>query len=318
MDKTSPPAFSRAELFALVASLLLLLGKALILAQPAQPSWAVWLLLWSPGVLMLLGEPMASLGQPKVALKPFHYVVMLVCLWTAMRWPPGPAAAALAAGWLLLRSFVGAGVIFRWLHQPPSTAKDLCLDAARLFPVIGAAWLLANRLNWMPFGFDALIVLLTAAHFHHAGFSLPLIAGLGAQHQVSRFSVVSCRLILIGVPLVAAGITCTHFQVMPWVEPVSVAVLVTGALGVAYGQMRLAFTAAASIGVRVLFFISGLSLAVAMILALGYGLRSILPMPSLSLPFMWAFHGGLNTFGFGLCGILAWRLWKPLPVLSPS
>ena len=28
---------------------------------------------------------------------------------------------------------------------------------------------------------------------------------------------------------------------------------------------------------------------------------------TLTMPQMWAIHGTLNAFGFGLCGILAWR-----------
>lgn len=59
--------------------------------------------------------------------------------------------------------------------------------------------------------------------------------------------------------------------------------------------------------VRLGFVVSGVSLLAAMLLALGFGLRYVFPNLALTMPQMWAVHGTLNAFGFGLCGILAWR-----------
>jgi hypothetical protein len=55
--------------------------------------------------------------------------------------------------------------------------------------------------------------------------------------------------------------------------------------------------------VRAAFVISGVSLLSAM----GFGLRHVVPDWALTMPQMWMIHGSLNAFGFGLCGILAWR-----------
>jgi hypothetical protein len=62
-----------------------------------------------------------------------------------------------------------------------------------------------------------------------------------------------------------------------------------------------------SILTRIGFLISGASLFAAMVLALGFGLRYVIPNFALTMSQMWAIHGTLNAFGFGLCGILAWR-----------
>ena len=40
---------------------------------------------------------------------------------------------------------------------------------------VGGAWMAADWLAIQPMGFDSLIVRLTAAHFHFAGFVLPLV-----------------------------------------------------------------------------------------------------------------------------------------------
>jgi hypothetical protein len=59
--------------------------------------------------------------------------------------------------------------------------------------------------------------------------------------------------------------------------------------------------------VRAGFVISGVSLLCAMVLAMGFGLRHVVPNWALTMPQMWMIHGTLNAFGFGLCGLLAWR-----------
>ncbi len=213
--------------------------------------------------------------------------------------PAGSGAAWMAVPWLLIRSWLA----IKAMRQP----TNLCLTCSRVFPAIGTAWLVAHRANWTPWGFDPLIVLLTAAHFHHAGFTLPLMAGLNAKTRPSWLTQSSCIAILVGVPLVAAGITCTHFGVVKFVEPVGVTILVLGALGVAVAQIQRGVEKERGVMTRVGFVVSGASLLAAMLLALGFGLRSVLPNLALTMPQMWMMHGTLNAFGFGWCGILAWR-----------
>jgi len=83
--------------------------------------------------------------------------------------------------------------------------------------------------------------------------------------------------------------------------------LVLGALGVAVSQVWRGLERQRSILSRICFLFSGVSLFAAMVLALGFGLRYVIPNFALTMPQMWAIHGSLNAFGFGLCGILAWR-----------
>ncbi len=211
--------------------------------------------------------------------------------------------------WLLVRGRDAAAVFVGWIRGGVPGYASLCIETARVFPFVGAAWLVAHRANWTPWSFDPLIVLLTAAHFHHAGFTLPLMAGLNAKANPGCWTRFSCVAILAGVPLVAAGITCTHFGVLRFVEPFGVTILVLGAIGVAFSQLLrgIEFRSGLSAWTRVGFVISGGALFVAMLLALTFGLRYMLPNFALTMPQMWMIHGTLNAFGFGLCGILAWR-----------
>lgn len=221
-----------------------------------------------------------------------------------------PAAFLLSLPWLGIRLHRAHRVLERWLTTGPPDLTRLTLDLAQGFPAIGAAWLVAHRAGWTPWHFNPLIVLLTAAHFHHAGFTLPLIAGLQARAHPSRLTRGACLAILAGVPLVAAGITCTHFGVLSQLEPLAVTVLVLGALAVAVTQLLCGLRRTAGLWLRLGFLASGASLFAAMLLALGFGLRSLLPDLALPLPRMWQIHGSLNAFGFGLCGLLAWRAWQ--------
>jgi len=215
-------------------------------------------------------------------------------------------AVVLTLPWLVWRVWWAVGSV-QTLRHAQWTVGDLASASAGVFPVIGALWLTLHQTNWPLFGFDPLIVMLTAAHFHHAGFTLPLMAGLNAKARPGCWTRFSCVAILLGVPLVAIGITCMHFGMLPFVEPFGVTVLVLGALGVAVSQIQRGLEKESGRLVRLGFVVSGVSLLAAMLLALGFGLRYVLPNLALTMPQMWAIHGTLNVFGFGLCGILAWR-----------
>ncbi len=293
-------------------------GAAQLHVSPGD-FWIHALLLFSPLVLMPLGRSLQP-GNKAGGIDIFEDVAASLAGLSLLT-PPVPPTALFdaAAGhllpvafllslpWLGIRLHRAHRVLERGLTTGPPDLARLTLDLAQVFPAIGAAWLVAHRAGWTPWHFNPLMVLLTAAHFHHAGFTLPLLAGLQARAHPGRLSRGACLAILAGVPLVAAGITCTHFGVLPRLEPLAVAVLVLGACGVAFAQLICGLRCKAGFWPRLGFLISGASLFVAMLLALGFGLRSLLPDLALPLPRMWQLHGSLNAFGLGLCGLLAWR-----------
>jgi hypothetical protein len=269
---------------------------------PSGIYWIVILLLFSAMVLMPLSRRLwdsesRQEWRPKVETGSAIFMVSTFFTNSAVEVIP----------WLLVRSAAAFEAIRNGSRKTLRDPAELTLVSARIFPAIGAAWLVAHRAHWTPWGFDPLIVLLTAAHFHHAGFTLPLIVGLNAKVSPGCWTRLSCVAILLGVPLVAVGITCTHFGVMKFVEPFGATILVLGALGVAVSQLQRGLERQRSILTRIGFVISGASLFTAMVFALGFGLRYVIPNFALTMPQMWAIHGTMNAFGFGLCGILAWR-----------
>ncbi|MDI1313176.1 YndJ family transporter [Prosthecobacter sp.] len=269
---------------------------------PSDSYWVVMLLLLSACLLMPLSRRLLDCESqqtwwPRVELGCALLIAVSFIANTVVYIIP----------WLLIRSAAALEALGNCRKKTLDNSAELALLSARVFPAIGAAWLVANRANWTPWGFDPLIVLLTAAHFHHAGFTLPLMAGLNAKAKPGCWTRFSCVAILLGVPLVAVGITCTHFGVLKFVEPFGVTILVMGALGVALSQMRRGLEKKHPNWTRFGFLISGASLFIAMLLALSFGLRYLIPNYALTMPQMWMIHGTLNAIGFGLCGILAWR-----------
>jgi len=181
--------------------------------------------------------------------------------------------------------------------------------AAFLFLPVGCVWALFDQLGYQPLGFSGIIVLLTGIHFHYAGFALPRLTGLWLQSEprgpVFKWATWG---VIAGVPLVAIGITTSQLGLPDWVEVLCVSVLAASALVVSLAQLEWAFRAPLPLLARLMFALGGLALASGMVLAVLYGWRSLFPMAWLSIPAMIATHGTLNSLGFCLPGLVAWKV----------
>ena len=76
---------------------------------------------------------------------------------------------------------------------------------------------------------------------------------------------------------------------------------------VALLQIRLAVRSA-SLGARLLFAASGLSLLTGMVLAAAYALGKFLDTPWLTIPQMLPTHGAINALGFAMLGLFGWNM----------
>jgi hypothetical protein len=184
-------------------------------------------------------------------------------------------------------------------------STELAVIAGLGFPIIGAGWLVLDRLNIQPFGFSPLIVLLTAVHFHHAGFTLPLSAGyLGRVHPEDRVLRVAALTIVFAVPLVAIGITWS-----PILELVGAWLTAGAAMVIAVGLLLR--TRVVPIIPALLFAISGACLLAGMAFAGSYALSEYRGVPWPDIMAMVDLHGAINALGFGLLGAWAWNLSPP-------
>ncbi|HLT38724.1 MAG TPA: YndJ family transporter [Enhygromyxa sp.] len=260
----------------------LLLGAVLV---EREPSSVVRLLIWAqlPCALPLV------LG---LSLRP-GVLALLACLpW---------------AGWTALAAFEALRRV-RALIQARGVVGlldgELAVAAALGFPLIGSAWLSCDRLAIQPLGFSPLIVTLTAVHFHHAGFTLPISAGLLARtSQPGPWRLVAIS-VVVAVPLVAIGITAS-----PIVELIGS--WLTAAAAVAVGLGLLARARSLSMIPALLSAGAGACLLAAMIFAGSYALGEYRGVAWPDIASMIQLHGAVNALGFGLLGAWAWHLSPP-------
>lgn len=205
-----------------------------------------------------------------------------------LSWLQLPAATALVASFVVDKGTLAAGLAVPWLGVAGLTALygllrlwrrglkpawAVSVDAGLVFLSIGAMWTVASRYGMRPLGFSDTIVLLTGAHFHYAGFVLPVLAGLVARAHARNVLDVAAWGVVAAVPATAIGITYS-----PALEVVAAYGLSACGFAVAIGQLSIARAARLS-AASLLMGLSSLSLMLAMTLASVYATGEFRGLP---------------------------------------
>ncbi|WP_327676015.1 YndJ family protein [Kitasatospora sp. NBC_00458] len=273
-------------------------------------------------------------------------------------WPlaavPGALSLWLPRGGLATGSaaLYALGTLALAAHAPVRLARtrslaphEIAVLTALATPSVAGLALVAERSGHELFGFDLDILALTVPHFHYAGFTAALVAGLVCRavpdSRTARWGALSVPL---GTLLVLAG-----YFVGDWAELVGAVVLTTGmwlvglltwrdlrprartgegtGTGVGIdggtgggtggdGRAGTGSTAQDAAGradgdrhrtTSALLAVSGTVLAATMLLALWWALGEASGIPHPTLGWMAATHGVGNALGFALCSLLAWR-----------
>ena len=243
-------------------------------------------------------------------------------LWRALIWAQLPCALLLPlglsldpgafallccipwAGWTLMSAFEGGRRALALVRAGGARGlwdAELAIAAGLAFPAIGSTWLLADRLGVELLGFSPLFVLLTAVHFHHAGLSLPIMAGLLGRERGPGAWRVAAVMIVLAVPLVALGITFS-----PALELIGS--LITASAAAVVGIGMLARATELELIPALLSALAGAALLVAMCFAASYALGEYFVVPWPDINSMIQLHGAVNALGFGLLGAWAWYL----------
>jgi hypothetical protein len=286
-----------------------LTGVLLFHPTPFDVTWAHVLLVFAPLVLVPIGFDLV--GGPSDRLRPAIRLVQLpsaVALGVAYLLPKGVTAAVLAVPWFattVLISMQGLLHARRYVHGPVS---ELSIGAGVVYMGIGSGWAVLDRLGVRPLEFDEVIVLLTAIHFHYAGFVLPIVAGLLDRHLKEKLSAVTACGVILAVPIVAMGITATQLGFNPIWEAMAAWFLALCGIVVGWLLFKLAQNGQWPPLVCACWRVAGASLIASMILAAVYGTRFFAPVEWLDIPWMRALHGTASAFGFGLVGLVGWSL----------
>jgi hypothetical protein len=213
----------------------------------------------------------------------------------------GPLAGLLVMPWAAL-AVIGAVVrIAPAMRRGVATNEvaPIGLDAAAAFLAVGSIATVLSRIGVRPFGFGEPIVLLTAVHFHVAGFVLTTVAvRVGERSRMAGR--VAIPLLLVGIPATAVGFLGADTIGLAGAWLVATAGIVVGA-----AHLETAFSSDASD--RWLAAVAGLSLAVTMPLAAGWATATYAGVPFLSIGAMAATHGALNVVGFAIPAAWFWR-----------
>ena len=161
---------------------------------------------------------------------------------------------------------------------------------------------MASRLGMRPMGIQEPIGLLTAVHFHFAGFATAMIAvaalRFSEQRAHSRWLAWIVSLVVIMPFVVAAGfVTSSLLKTLAGVL-FSVSVAVLAIYVRSWG--RQAENAAA----RILLQVAPACVFAGMVLSAAYAIADFRGSDVLPIPQMARTHGVLNAVGFCMCGLL--------------
>ncbi len=185
---------------------------------------------------------------------------------------------------------------------------ELATLTALAAPSVAGLALVAERSGHRLFGFDLRILALTVPHFHFAGFTAALVAGLVCRARPDRPAARAAALsVPVGTALVLAG-----YFISDWAQLLGAAVLTTGMWLVGLITWRDLRTRARDRLTAGLLAVSAATLVLTMLLALWWALGRAAGLPHPTLTWMAATHGLGNTLGFALCSLLAWRRLKEL------
>ncbi|GHE26133.1 hypothetical protein CP980_05280 [Streptomyces vinaceus] len=261
-----------------------------------------------PAGLRLI-DPVALRGTARIW--PLLAAPGAVCLWL----PRGAMATVLAALYAAATLSLVARAAVRLLRTVRSPAAgagplapaEAAVLTALLAPSVAGTALVAERAGYRLFGFDLDVLALTVPHFHFAGFTAALVAGLvcratravpgsGALARWAAYSVPG------GTLLVLLG-----YFVDDWAELAGAVVLTGGMWAVALLTWRDVRPGARDRTTGALLATSAAALVATMLLALWWALGEATGLVHPTLTWMAATHGLGNALGFALCSLLAWR-----------
>jgi hypothetical protein len=281
-------------------------------------SWFGWLQLSVVELLFLLAPlvvvPLAISLIPSIdgsgllagSQRGLNWIIFAAALTATLSLclPVGPRAATFASAWLLVCAlFTLRGLRRLWRYRAQSFSQ-FCFAAGEAYLIVGGTWLVASRLGLQPMNFQEPIVLLTAVHFHFAGFLSGVLAGLTYERlRETRWSI-PLRAALAGT-VIGPGLLGLAFLVGPKLKLAAVMLIVAGQFGLAAGMARVAVGLENPVG-RAMLLLSSACMVAGMALAATWAIGEYPLHPFVDLAQMERYHGLLNAVGFGMCGLIGW------------
>jgi YndJ-like protein len=284
------------------------------------------LFLFAPLVIVPLGMELGRVigGSGRLAelarwLHPVGAAMAVVAIWL----PPGQRAGIVALGWFLVCVLMaGAGVIellrAPWTDAGRSaratqtirvTLVQAALAAARIDLAVGGAWLVASRWGIRPMGIQEPIGLLTAVHFHFAGFATATIAAATLQFAEQSGRARQWLRVVVGFVVGMPFVVAVGFVISPALKMGAAILFSASVAGLAIAVRACGAKAQDGLA-RLLLQVAAGAVFAGMVLAGSYAVADYLGSDGLTIPQMARTHGVLNAVGFCLPGLLGWLVEK--------
>ncbi len=241
----------------------------------------------------------------------------------AMMLPPGRQAGLAGLGWLVVCVLLGgAGCVevvralwedagggaratsLRATSPRATRVTRVVMGVGRVDLVVGGAWLVASRLGMRPMGIQEPIGLLTAVHFHFAGFATAMIASATLAFAPRRGEEGWLKVVVLmvaGLPMVVAA----GFVISPLLKMVA-ALWFSASVAALAIAVHASGRNAGNTTARVLLQVAGGAVFAGMALSATYAIADYVGSEALTIPQMARTHGLLNAIGFCLAGLLGW------------
>jgi hypothetical protein len=276
-------------------------SEAALSALPLAPAFAI--LICVPLALRAVG-PGDSTGRLLLAAYPMGAAAGLV----AIALPSGLLSAAVALVWLAF-TLVAALHGFTRALGAGRRIEELCIGVGFIYLAVGGGWLVLWRSGIAVMDFGEHVPLLTAIHFHYAGFASPILVGFigrelrAANSRLWPIYVSAASLVVVGPALVALGIAGIRA-----IEAPAAAVLAAGTATVAFFSLAAVLRRVRGAPARVLLAVSSAAAILGMTLAFLYAVGNPLGISAIGLEDMVRWHGSVNALGYVFCGLLAWNV----------
>ncbi|MBL8173330.1 MAG: YndJ family protein [Bryobacterales bacterium] len=232
----------------------------------------------------------------------------------------GRVAALLAVPWFLFSAEIARQGCLRLLRRALGPLEELALHAGMLYLAIGGFWLVLSRLGERPLGFRDEIILLTAIHFHYAGFAACVFTAMTGRmlrdQAESPLYRAAAWAVIGGTPMLATGIALSR-----WIEIVAAFWLALGVVLVAGLALFSSLLGRSGIGASLCFSIAAAFTVLSMGMAAAYAVSEFQGALWLPIPRMAALHGLANALGLSTAGLIGCIIARPVPretFTSPS
>jgi len=222
--------------------------------------------------------------------------------------PSGIPSAAIALIWLAFTALAALHGLTR-VFGSRGRIEELCIAVGFMYLAVGGGWLVLWRSGVPVMDFGEHVPLLTAIHFHYAGFASPILVGFvgrevrAAGSRLWPVYVGAASLVIVGPALVALGIAGVR-----QIEAPAAAILASGTAVVALIALATVLTRVRGTVARGLLAVSSAAAFVAMTLATLYAVGNPLEISAIGLEDMARWHGSFNALGYVFCGLLGWNV----------